>query len=425
MGNTQTFKTYSNWWSLVPAVGSGLINATAVAGASTNDQTPTFSGNLDASLDSGEELAVYATLNSVTSKLGVATINSGQWTYTHGSDLAVGDYVFTAVVQAAGSSNMAAGRIAKSAVLSIDTAAPTQNASVTTVTDNYSLDGGAGTVASPATLSSGQSTDDSTPTLTGSLSTALSSASQVVSIYDTYNGARTKVGQALGTGTSWSYTRTTDLGIGKHSFEAVVENKATGAQQSTAPTPFELTVNSLSTLTVSSQLGANQALTARYVLLFNNDQSGLWGVNELQVIGTNGTNIALNKTLTAGSGGFANIGNLVDGNSYTKILTGNDTRFGNWVQVDLGSAQAIQSISVINSISNMAGGDVYLLTGNTSFATVNNASTLNTTLPQATAVLNSMQAIANWSRVLPIENKITTGVTASFGFGSPMTSEPP
>ncbi len=62
-------------------------------------------------------------------------------------------------------------------------------------------------------------TDDTTPTVGGTLSAALTSG-QMIGIYD---GTTTRLGYAVINGTNWIYTPTTALAMGPHTFVAKVE----------------------------------------------------------------------------------------------------------------------------------------------------------------------------------------------------------
>lgn len=86
--------------------------------------------------------------------------------------------------------------------------APTQTAVITAVADNF------GTSTGP--VGSGGSTDDTTPTLSGTLSAALG-ATQMLRVYD----GSTLLGAAVVIGQSWSYTPPAQA-AGSHSYRAVV-----------------------------------------------------------------------------------------------------------------------------------------------------------------------------------------------------------
>lgn len=87
---------------------------------------------------------------------------------------------------------------------------PSQTASITQVLDDVG--------ASTGPLAQGATTDDTTPTLSGTLSAALT-ATQTLRVYD----GSTPLGGATVSGTNWSFTPSA-LASGSHSFSAVVSS---------------------------------------------------------------------------------------------------------------------------------------------------------------------------------------------------------
>ena len=179
----------------------------------TDDATPTIAGTLGASLATSEVLGVY----NGDVRIGQASVTDTAWTFTP-TALAAGTHNLRLQVEDAVSGNAIAGRASSTVItLTVDGTAPTSvSVNVFTVTDNAGS--GTGTVV-PNGL-----TDDTTPTLAGSVSTSLS-ANQRVAIYDD----ATFIGTALVNGTDWTFTPITPLSAGNHSLTAVVENTATGA----------------------------------------------------------------------------------------------------------------------------------------------------------------------------------------------------
>ena len=113
-------------------------------------------------------------------------------------------------VNLAGSIRAASGAVLRSFTLSIavSPAAPSQTATITQVLDNVG--------ASTGLLARGATTDDTTPTLSGTLSAALT-ATQTLRVF---NGS-TILGAATVSGTTWSFTPTA-LASGNYSFTAAV-----------------------------------------------------------------------------------------------------------------------------------------------------------------------------------------------------------
>jgi hypothetical protein len=117
------------------------------------------------------------------------------------------------------------------------TAAAIQQAVITQVLDDYGSSQGA--------LAQNAITDDTTPTLNGSISAALTNG-QKVNIYD---GLNLFTAVAAVNGTSWTFTPPAPLPSGLHSFTAEVVNfDGTPGQRSA---PFVITVLSTSITTVS------------------------------------------------------------------------------------------------------------------------------------------------------------------------------
>jgi hypothetical protein len=195
--------------------------------------------------------------------------------------------------------------------------------------------------------------------LSGTIDAALTGA-QVVGVYDTANGVKTKLGNATVTGTTWNYTPETALTAGEHSFTAVVENSANGSQASTSERYLvsiqAVAMNSIVDVAGSIKgnlLEINQPLaSARYVRI-DQAANGIFDISELQVLAwVNGQliNVAQSKTvnshyLAANNGALTN---LTDGNTNTDFIStkiSND----NWVQIDLGANYNISSISVVTN----------------------------------------------------------------------------
>ncbi|WP_228301552.1 BapA/Bap/LapF family large adhesin [Acinetobacter soli] len=168
------------------------------AGSSTNDNTPTLTGTGTA----GDIITVY----DGATKLGTATVGSdGKWSFTPSPALADGSHSisYTATDKAGNESG-------KSPAIdfTVDTIPPLANA--VTVLDLYD-DVGAiqGTISnSPDSL-----TDDTRPAYSGTADASVA----IVKVYD--NGAY--LGSAtVGTDGKWSFTPSTPIGAGPHSFTA-------------------------------------------------------------------------------------------------------------------------------------------------------------------------------------------------------------
>ena len=123
------------------------LTGTVADGATTNDTTPTLTGTAEA----GSIIAIFDNGTS----LGTTTATGGAWSFAPATALAQGGHSFTATAtDAAGQSSTASAAYA----IVIDTAAPAAP-TITAVSDD----------AEPltGTVADGATTDDTTPTLTG------------------------------------------------------------------------------------------------------------------------------------------------------------------------------------------------------------------------------------------------------------------
>jgi hypothetical protein len=216
---------------------AGAVVGIVAAGGTTDDTTPTLSGTLTAALATGEKVSIY---NGAT-KLGEATVNGTSWSYTPGTALAAGTYSFIAKVEDAAGTNVLVASAARALTVAIATAPTTTVQTLTSATtgDNVNTNSSV-----QGALVDGRSTDDTTPSLTGTLSAALVT-NEVLAVYD----GTTRLGTATVTTTSWTYT-TPALGEGKHAFTARVENTITGLNGAFNTTAFN--VNVMSAVTIDS-----------------------------------------------------------------------------------------------------------------------------------------------------------------------------
>lgn len=205
---------------LAPTIASIIDDVTPGTGTLekgqlTNDSRPTFNGTGEAgaTITLYDGNGVYAT----------TTVNSsGFWSYTPTNALGEGPHDFTVrATDAAGNQ----GAASDSFRIIVDTLVP-DAPSIVTVKDNVGTD---------QTLTSGQSTNDNTPTLEG-----VTEANSVVTILDK--------GTVIGTTTSdadgnWSFTPAPELGEGNHALTATVTDGA--GNISPATPPFLLVVDTL------------------------------------------------------------------------------------------------------------------------------------------------------------------------------------
>lgn len=177
----------------------GPVTGTLTTGSSTNDARPTINGT-------GE---VGATVHIIVdgNEVGTAVVNAqGNWTFTPGTDLSDGPHAITFnATDTAGNT----GSTTAPFNLTVDTVVPSAPV-ISTAADNV------GSIQTP--LSSGQSTDDTTPTLNGT-----ATANATVTVYE--NGQPVGTAQADGSG-AWSFTPSTPLVNGSHTWTATVTDAA-------------------------------------------------------------------------------------------------------------------------------------------------------------------------------------------------------
>ncbi|MBR9880269.1 MAG: type I secretion C-terminal target domain-containing protein, partial [Gammaproteobacteria bacterium] len=195
----------------------GDVTDPLASGDSTDDATPTLSGTAVA--------GSTVTILDGDTVLGTAVADdSGDWSYTPATDLGEGSHSFTATAtDAAGNTSDPSTAFD----LSVDTSAPVVPA-ITTASDNV------GNVSGP--LSSGDSTDDATPTLTG---TAEADSTVTILDGDTVLGTT----EADGSG-NWTFTPTDPLAEGDYSLTVTATDAA--GNTSEPSDGFELNVDTTS-----------------------------------------------------------------------------------------------------------------------------------------------------------------------------------
>lgn len=208
-----------------------VLGVIAVGGFSS-DTTPQMNGTLSAALGAGETVQVLRNGAAI----GAASVSAPNWSFVEAAALPAATYTYQArVIDAAGN----VGTLSSVASLNIVGALPA--ASITQVLNDA--------VSPTVALTSGSSTADSTPVLSGTLAATLP-AGHVVKIYRNTTGL---AGSASVTGLSWSYT---DPGApdGTYSYYARVE---AGAVTGTFSSPFALTIDA-----VAPAQAANAAVVA-------------------------------------------------------------------------------------------------------------------------------------------------------------------
>ncbi|MCT4708625.1 Ig-like domain-containing protein [Enterobacteriaceae bacterium H16N7] len=186
------------------------------SGIATNETRPALTGT-------GEVGATITVYNDGTA-IGTTTVGAGgTWSFTPATAIASGSHSLT-VTATDSAGNISAPSAGFNLV--VDIAAPVAP-TITTVADD------AGTAV--GNLTSGQTTDDATPKLTGT-----AEANATVNIYD--NGSLIGSAQANGTG-AWTFTPGTALANGSHAFTATAVDVAGNVSPATAP--FTIIVDTL------------------------------------------------------------------------------------------------------------------------------------------------------------------------------------
>ncbi|MDH6150915.1 hypothetical protein OKW46_004840 [Paraburkholderia sp. WSM4179] len=179
----------------------GAIQGPVAKSGVTDDARPTIQGTAEA----GSTVSVYENGKL----LGTVVANgSGQWSFTPSTDLADGSHNFTATATNAATGKVSAESTAWPVTVDTGASAPV----ITTVTDDVGAIQGA--------VAKGGVTDDARPTIQGT-----AEAGSTVSVYE--NGRLLGTTVANGSG-QWSFTPSTNLADGSHSFTATATNPATG-----------------------------------------------------------------------------------------------------------------------------------------------------------------------------------------------------
>lgn len=205
----------------------GIFQGVVASGGRTDDTQVSLSGTLSAALTTGQELRIYAG----TTLLGTATVNGTGWTFNdsriHANNTAL-SYIARV---AAANGNLGTASAAYTAT--VDTAAPTLTASISSISDNVG--------AQQGTVARGGSTDDQTPTLVGTYSGSLASGDTI----RIFNGS-TLLGTATITSTllrTWSFTPTTLPAGAAYSFVARVADQAGNLGGTVTNSTYNITIS--------------------------------------------------------------------------------------------------------------------------------------------------------------------------------------
>jgi VCBS repeat-containing protein len=275
----------------------GTVTGDITNGKTTDDTTPTLNGSNAASL---------ATVHIFVDGAEVATVTatvSGTWSYQIPAALAQGSHTFAV------SQNTLLDTSGKSPAFTVivDTAAPTVPV-ITSVTDDVA----------PITgnVASGQATNDPRPTITGT-----GEIGSTITILD--NG--TSIGTAVvGTGGTWTFTPTTDLGPGLHPITVTSTDSAGNVSAPSAG--FSVNVDLLATAPVISSVTDNVGTPAPVISgVPTNDNTptftGTAEANSTITISENGNVIGTALVDGTGNWNFTPNPALTDGSHNLTIIT--------------------------------------------------------------------------------------------------------
>ncbi len=178
-----------------------------VSGNITDDTAPLLTGEVNVALNPGDVVRIY----EGSTLLGTATVINpdGDWQFAL-SGLSNGTHTFTARVEDAAGNR---APVSNDFVLTVDTVAPTQTATIVDYTDDVSLN--------LANYGTGTTTNDTAPRLNGTISAALGSG-EVVRVYE----GSSLIGTATVTGTSWTLDVSGLANGTTHTYTARVEDAA-------------------------------------------------------------------------------------------------------------------------------------------------------------------------------------------------------
>nr|CBA28114.1 hypothetical protein Csp_A05660 [Curvibacter putative symbiont of Hydra magnipapillata] len=236
----------------------------------------------------------------------------------------------------------------------------------TSLTDNVEP---VGTVASPATVSAGGTTNDTTPTFSGTVTRLPAGA--VVAIYDTVSGGTAqKIGEATVSGTGWTFTPSSPMTAqGGHSITARVEVTGGSSSTPTAALAFTLdTVDDAGTVSVTNTTDGTRGTTSLQqgdVLTAGTPvdaDGGVTGVTYQWKAG--GVNVAANGTGSTYTLTQADVGKAITVvATYTDALgpnkTATSTPTGNVVNVDdAGTVSVTNTTDGTRGTTSLQQGDV-------------------------------------------------------------------
>ena len=350
-------------------------------------------------MGSGEVVAIYR--DGV--KVGTATVSGTTWTYADAGLASGSTYTYTARVEDAAGNQ---GSVSNNYAISVDTSGSSQSVQILSVIDDFAPQTGV--------VANNGATNDTTPQLTGSISTALTGTETVVVLRD-----GVVIGTATVTGTTWTFN---DSGLSNgNTYVYTARVETAGGNQSPASSTYTITVDTLApTQTtvitqviddVDPQTGivANNGATNDVTPSIEGTISTALGSGEVVVVYRDGVKVGT-ATVSGTTWTYADNG-LVDGTTYSYIARVADAA-GN-VGVSSGAytitvdttAPSASNLVDITAISTDTG------TSSTDFITSDTTLTVSGTLTTALNVGEKVQ-ISNDGGITWID-AITTGTTWS------------
>ena len=350
-------------------------------------------------MGSGEVVAIYR--DGV--KVGTATVSGTTWTYADAGLASGSTYTYTARVEDAAGNQ---GSVSNNYAISVDTSGSSQSVQILSVIDDFAPQTGV--------VANNGATNDTTPQLTGSISTALTGTETVVVLRD-----GVVIGTATVTGTTWTFN---DSGLSNgNTYVYTARVETAGGNQSPASSAYTITVDTVApTQTtvitqviddVDPQTGivANNGATNDVTPSIEGTISTALGSGEVVVVYRDGVKVGT-ATVSGTTWTYADNG-LVDGTTYSYIARVEDAA-GN-VGVSSGAytitvdttAPSASNLVDITAISTDTG------TSSTDFITSDTTLTVSGTLTTALNVGEKVQ-ISNDGGITWID-AITTGTTWS------------
>ncbi|WP_242914322.1 Ig-like domain-containing protein [Brevundimonas pishanensis] len=196
------------------------------ANGTTNDDTPTLEGTLSAGLTGTEQLHVFR--NNVF--VGVATVSGTNWTYQDSGLASQSTYDYSArVVDAAGN----AGTPSNTLTFTVNTDGVSQTTAIIDINDDFGPQTG-------SVLNNG-TTNDTTPTLSGSIGAPLTGTETVQILRSTNGAAAVVVGTATVSATTWTFADTGLVNGNTYTYTAQVIN--TAGDVGGASNPYSITID--------------------------------------------------------------------------------------------------------------------------------------------------------------------------------------